>query len=325
MSVMTQRQRTHRVVKTLEHTMRALGLWTEPAPPVPVFQMPFGMDAIPFEHWIQLVLVPRLRDVAQGKTKMPASSNLAAHAVREFDGNDDRWPLIDVLREVDALSPTSSGAIPASGSMASFSAIIAMANLGVVIAVVMAIHASQWASAAFSGFFPARVSHTYHASVSADEGHAPLRLSMMANVLKDGTLQQTDATLTLMGRGMKPGMPFKVTLPILLNLSGAPSADAVQAWLLQSGVDAASQRVMPAATEITSLYDVVVATRMRRELDGIDARLPQGLPAAQIVDIDAKTPQWIALSTGLLTALALSLPFLVFAIRTARRRRQARF
>jgi uncharacterized protein YqcC (DUF446 family) len=92
------------VADEVERTMRALGVWSDPPPPLVPFQAPFGMDVMPFEHWIQLVLVPRMREIAATGASLPASSHLAAHAVREFDGRYDMAPLIDVLRRVDGLS-----------------------------------------------------------------------------------------------------------------------------------------------------------------------------------------------------------------------------
>src|SRR5262245_1291734 len=86
----------------LERTMRAIGAWSEPAPPLVPFTKPFAMDTMPLEHWLQLVLVPRMRAIAADGEPMPPRSDLAAHAVREFDGEEDRMrPLFDVLRRID--------------------------------------------------------------------------------------------------------------------------------------------------------------------------------------------------------------------------------
>lgn len=128
----------------VEQTMRQLKVWGVPPPVLKPYRQPFAMDAMPFENWIQLVLVPRLREVARGEQPMPPSSNLAGHAVREFDGWDAMQPLIDALREVDALSkppqaPTSAGAMSASHLPAS------LAHLGPVLGVIFAIYVGKWA------------------------------------------------------------------------------------------------------------------------------------------------------------------------------------
>jgi uncharacterized protein YqcC (DUF446 family) len=101
----TAHQRLAALADDLEQAMRAASAWTEPPPPLRPFQMPFAMDAMPFEHWLQLVLVPRMRELATTRGPLPMRSNLAPHAVREWDGRDDVGPLVDVLRELDALCP----------------------------------------------------------------------------------------------------------------------------------------------------------------------------------------------------------------------------
>jgi uncharacterized protein YqcC (DUF446 family) len=64
----------------------------------------FGMSSVPFETWIQVVLLDRLRQVARGEMELPGSSSVGAHAVREFDGAPDRNGLVDLLIELDHLA-----------------------------------------------------------------------------------------------------------------------------------------------------------------------------------------------------------------------------
>jgi hypothetical protein len=61
------------------------------------------MKTLAPEEWIQFVLVPRLRDLASGKGELPASSNAAAWATRQFDGDPAADPIIELLRELDDL------------------------------------------------------------------------------------------------------------------------------------------------------------------------------------------------------------------------------
>lgn len=89
----------------IEQELRRLACWQAVAIEYdPRRDGPFGMHTMAFEQWLQSVLVPALREIAAGRRPVPPSSHLAPHAVREFDGRDDRDALCELLRQVDALS-----------------------------------------------------------------------------------------------------------------------------------------------------------------------------------------------------------------------------
>ncbi len=124
--------------------MRQLKVWAVPPPVLKPYRQPFATDAMPFENWIQMVLVPRLRDVARGEQLLPPSSNLADHAVREFDGWETMQPLIDALREVDALSKCDAAPAEPAGTTRSRWVFKGFASLGMVLGGVLVICAGQW-------------------------------------------------------------------------------------------------------------------------------------------------------------------------------------
>lgn len=99
------RTRAGQLAAAVEAELRRLLCWSETTPAFdPATDGPFGMRRLAFEQWLQAVLVPALREIERGERPVPPSSNLCGHAVREFDGRDDRQPLIDLLYQVDALS-----------------------------------------------------------------------------------------------------------------------------------------------------------------------------------------------------------------------------
>lgn len=95
-----------RLADALTAELHRLGWWPEgvadDAPASPEGGA-FGLDAMPFPHWLARVLVPRLREVAAGEMEPPGSSQVAAQAVRELDGVPDAGDLVDLLHQVDAL------------------------------------------------------------------------------------------------------------------------------------------------------------------------------------------------------------------------------
>jgi uncharacterized protein YqcC (DUF446 family) len=87
--------------------LRRLGWWPEGVPdgaPAVEVSGAFGQPDMPFVHWIALVLVPRLREVAAGTADPPGSSMVAAQAVRELDGVPDAGDLISLLQQLDDLA-----------------------------------------------------------------------------------------------------------------------------------------------------------------------------------------------------------------------------
>ena len=91
-------------ISELEAELRRMGWWQEtPIEPERMhFRQAFGMDTMAFSQWLQFVLVPAAHSMLAGERPMPPSSMLAAHAVREFDGQDEANGLCDILRRVDA-------------------------------------------------------------------------------------------------------------------------------------------------------------------------------------------------------------------------------
>ena len=74
----------------------------EDAPAIDV-SGPFGQPDLPFAHWLALVLVPRLREVARGQADPPGQSMVGAQAVREFDGVPEADAIVRLLSDLDAL------------------------------------------------------------------------------------------------------------------------------------------------------------------------------------------------------------------------------
>jgi uncharacterized protein YqcC (DUF446 family) len=100
------RVRAGDLADAIEAGLRRAGGWFEPPPSEAQVLAggAFGTASVPFEAWIQVVLLNRLRQVARGEMDLPSSSSVGAHAVREWDGAPDRDELIDLLIEVDHLA-----------------------------------------------------------------------------------------------------------------------------------------------------------------------------------------------------------------------------
>lgn len=301
--------------------MRGAGAWSNPLPPLPPFRQAFGMDAMPFVHWLQGVLLPRLNDVARGRSAMPPSSHLAAHAVREFDGDDRMAPLIDVLREIDALSSPASPHSPDS-SRPGMRGLLALAHLFTVIGIVAGLWAARWADRSLAHHFPRHVSHVYHGSVSPSDGFTPMRLSVVNEVGDDGALRdrQVDVTLFRRRAPLQPIVPGASEAPVMLDVSGRVEAQALARWIEQAGA-LRSPELEAAADELARIDAVVASARTRADVDGIAARLPPGLPEPQVVDIDGHVPPVLSIGIAIAVGVFWVLPLIAIVISRMRRTR----
>lgn len=64
----------------------------------------FGINTMSLTQWIQFVLLPRIQQIIDEQESLPSESMIAAHAVREFDGNPGYDKLIELLTQLDDLA-----------------------------------------------------------------------------------------------------------------------------------------------------------------------------------------------------------------------------
>ena len=94
------------IADEIEAELKRLRWWVDdpPSEATVVAGGAFGMNAVPFPTWLQVVFVQRLRQAAAGEMEIPRSSSVSTFATREFDGYpEDVERLMDLLYEVDRL------------------------------------------------------------------------------------------------------------------------------------------------------------------------------------------------------------------------------
>nr|WP_255492606.1 YqcC family protein [Luteimonas sp. RC10] len=100
------------LVDPIEQALRALG-WVEGEVGAPrAVDSPFGIDEMPFEHWLAQVFLPRLHE-ARADGQWPTRSDVAVAAYRNLDGQPDAQPLLRLLSQLDELINTRAGQRPA--------------------------------------------------------------------------------------------------------------------------------------------------------------------------------------------------------------------
>lgn len=296
-------------------TMRALHAWSEPPPPLLPFAKPFAMDAMPFEHWLQLVLVPRMREIAASGEPLPPRSNLAAHAVREFDGHDEMLPLVDVLRRVDELSPERLVATTPLNRHPGLSILFMLVMSGwAFVAVVLAGRIAPL----FGGLAHARVVQSFDGATAPGADFRPIRITITALVDAGDAIRATDASFVLI-RSMRT-MTRGPTAPLDFTMSERPTEAAVVEWLGDFGVDAHADEARAAAREALAVAGAAARARTVDALHTAAASAEPRVRADEPVRLDARTPEWVELALVVTLVLAGGIPLLLVVLRVASRR-----
>lgn len=102
---MPTREEVTAAVDRIEAELKRIGYWRGEPLPAEMYQFTqaFAMDTMPFSYWLQFILMPRVRSILETGGEFPATSMVAAQAVREFDGAEDAGQLIAALSDFDAL------------------------------------------------------------------------------------------------------------------------------------------------------------------------------------------------------------------------------
>lgn len=88
------------LVDQIEQALRDLGWLQGPVGAPRHVDSPFGIDEMPFEHWLVQVFLPRLQE-ARRDGQWPPQSQVSVAAVRNLDGQDECQPLLYLLAQLD--------------------------------------------------------------------------------------------------------------------------------------------------------------------------------------------------------------------------------
>ncbi len=96
--------RAAQLIDALETELKRLNRWSEPLLPAAYENMgAFGQNTMAFEQWIQFILLDRVRAIVSERGQFPDGSNIAAYAVRAFDGDNEADQIIQLLSQLDQL------------------------------------------------------------------------------------------------------------------------------------------------------------------------------------------------------------------------------
>ena len=100
----SRQRRLALILTRIEAELRRLGLWSALPPPAAALQstLPFCLDTLAFEQWLQWVCLPRFWALLQQDGQLPERCSIAPMAEVWFEGKAiDAENLIELLRAFD--------------------------------------------------------------------------------------------------------------------------------------------------------------------------------------------------------------------------------
>jgi uncharacterized protein YqcC (DUF446 family) len=101
--------RSHKEVEILivklEQSLREAVLWSSYPPSVEALQskLPFAVDVMPFEQWLQFIFIPKMSEIVSNKSSLPDSLALLPIAEQSPRVADNQSELIEVIRQIDMI------------------------------------------------------------------------------------------------------------------------------------------------------------------------------------------------------------------------------
>lgn len=95
----------NRVLQDMTAELQALGLWQSQPPSAEAMtsSTPFCCDSMPFEQWLQFVLIPRMQALLDGNLPLPSTVNILPMAeIALADKASDVRLLLFIIGRFDA-------------------------------------------------------------------------------------------------------------------------------------------------------------------------------------------------------------------------------
>lgn len=87
----------------IELELKFLGLWASEPPPVEALNdpTPFACESMPFEHWLQFILIPKMSVLIEQRDSLPSNIALAPMAEYLWQHRAEMDRLIYLINQLD--------------------------------------------------------------------------------------------------------------------------------------------------------------------------------------------------------------------------------
>lgn len=99
--------RSHKEVEILiiklEQSLRDAMLWSCSTPSVKALQskLPFSLDVMPFEQWLQFIFIPKMSEIVSSESIFPDNLKLLPMAEQSLGAAYNRARVIDLIKQID--------------------------------------------------------------------------------------------------------------------------------------------------------------------------------------------------------------------------------
>lgn len=99
---MTKIEHIHGLLNNLEDILKVSLIWDEHFPEEDQLcsTVPFSMDRLTPEQWLQWIFLPQMR-TCLAESKVPQSMNIAPYFEEAWKHEQDKLPMIEMIREID--------------------------------------------------------------------------------------------------------------------------------------------------------------------------------------------------------------------------------
>ena len=91
------------LLKKLEQNLREAMLWSNSVPSLNALQsqLPFAVDTLSFEQWLQFIFIPKMSEIVSTQSALPESLTLLPMAEQSFGVADHHFDVIEAIRQID--------------------------------------------------------------------------------------------------------------------------------------------------------------------------------------------------------------------------------
>jgi uncharacterized protein YqcC (DUF446 family) len=99
--------RSHKEVEILiiklEEILREAKLWSSSPPSQEAFQseLPFSLDVMLFEQWLQFVFIPKMSEIVSAESTLPENLQLLPMAEQSLGATESQSGIIEVIKQID--------------------------------------------------------------------------------------------------------------------------------------------------------------------------------------------------------------------------------
>ncbi|WP_299074147.1 YqcC family protein [uncultured Paraglaciecola sp.] len=91
------------LLKKLQQSLQEAKLWSNVVPPSKALQslLPFAVDTLSFEQWLQFIFIPKMRELINTEPHLPKNLKLLPMAEQSFQSKEEQLGVMEVIRQID--------------------------------------------------------------------------------------------------------------------------------------------------------------------------------------------------------------------------------